>query len=59
MRNNWEWDKHPSWSPDSQRIVFFSNREGNRQLFVIDQNGRNPTNISSVPWDEYDPIWVK
>ena len=59
MRNNWEWDKHPSWSPDSQRIVFFSNREGNRQLFIIDQNGRNPTNISNVPWDEYDPIWVK
>lgn len=59
MRNDWEWDKHPSWSPDSQRIVFFSNREGNRQLFIIDKDGRNPTNISRVPWDEYDPIWVK
>jgi len=59
MRNDWEWDKHPSWSPDSQQIVFFSNREGNRQLFIIDKDGRNPTNISRVPWDEYDPIWVK
>ncbi len=59
MRNNWEWDKHPSWSPDSQRIVFFSNRDGDRQLFVMDTNGRNVTNISRVPWAEYDPIWVK
>lgn len=59
MRNDWEWDKHPSWSPDSKRIVFFSNREGYRQLFVIDEDGRYPTNISRVPWDEYDPIWVK
>lgn len=59
MRNDWEWDKHPSWSPDSQRIVFFSNRDGDRQLFVMDTNGRNVTNISRVPWAEYDPIWVK
>jgi len=59
MRNDWQWDKHPSWSPDSQRIVFFSNRDGERQLFVMDSNGRNATNISRVPWAEYDPIWVK
>ena len=59
MRNDWEWDKHPSWSPDSQRIVFFSNRDGDRQLFVMDTNGRNVTNISRVPWAEYEPIWVK
>ena len=59
MRNDWQWDKHPSWSPDSQRIVFFSNRDGDRQLFVMDSDGRTVTNISRVPWAEYDPIWVK
>ncbi|MFO7635433.1 MAG: tetratricopeptide repeat protein [Caldilinea sp.] len=59
VRNDWEWDKHPSWSPDSRRIVFFSNREGERQIFVMDEHGRNPINISRVPWPEYDPIWVK
>lgn len=59
VRNDWEWDKHPSWSPDSKYIVFFSNREGFTQIFVMDEHGRNPTNISRVPWPEYDPIWVK
>lgn len=59
MRNDWEWDKHPTWSPDSKRIAFFSNREGVLAIYVMDEHGRYPTNISRVPWPEYDPIWVK
>jgi len=59
MRNEWEWDKHPTYSPDSQRIAFFSNREGYTQIFVMDANGRYPKNISRQPWPEYDPIWIK
>ncbi len=59
MRNEWEWDKHPTFSPDSQRMAFFSNREGYTQIFVMDANGRYPKNISRQPWPEYDPIWVK
>ena len=59
MRNDWEWDKHASFSPDSQRIAFFSNRFGERQILIMDVNGQNIVNISNVPWAEYDPIWVK
>jgi TolB protein len=59
MRNEWEWDKHASFSPDSQRITFFSNRFGERQILIMDINGQNIVNISNVPWAEYDPIWVK
>lgn len=57
--NVWEWDKHPSWSPDSLRIVFWSNRTGIKQLWVMNADGGNPINISNTKWDEYDPIWVK
>ena len=57
--NKWEWDKHPTWSPDSRKIVFWSNREGTKQIFSIDANGQNLKKIHAVPWDEYDPIWVK
>lgn len=59
MRNDWEWDKHASWSPDSQRIAFFSNRFGVTQIFLMDASGQNVTNISNVPYPDYDPIWVK
>ena len=33
-KNTWEWDHHPSWSPDGSQIVFSSNRAGNRQIWV-------------------------
>lgn len=59
MRNDWEWDKSPSWSPDSTRLVFWSNRNGLKQLYLMDTNGKVLQNLSSVGWDEYDPIWVK
>jgi TolB protein len=55
----WPWDKHPSWSPDSRKIAFWTNREGTKQIYVMDAEGRTQQNVSQVEWDEYDPIWVK
>ncbi len=61
--NTWEWDKHPSWSADSKHIVFWSNRSGLMQIYIMrsdqDNDKLEVTNISNTQWDEYDPIWVK
>lgn len=67
--NPWEWDKHPSWSPDSKQTVFWSNRDTKRKLiWVMDADGGNPKCLSDncrMPnpkeelWEEYDPIWIK
>lgn len=58
--NDWEWDKHPSWSPDGTRIVFWSNREtGRRQLWIMNADGGNQRRLLDSPYNDWDPIWVK
>jgi len=57
--NDWEWDKHPSYSPDGNRIVFWSNREGRRQLYVMDADGGQVEPLAPSQWNDWDPVWVK
>ncbi len=66
--NNWEWDKHPTWSPDGHRIAFYSNRansisEATCQIWIMDivnDQGVNLRNISQRPDKvDTDPVWFK
>ncbi len=58
--NQFEWDKHPSWSPDGSQLVFFSNREtGRRQLWVMNADGSGQRNLSSNEYEDWDPIWIR
>jgi hypothetical protein len=58
--NTWEWDKHPSWSPDGKQIVFWSNRaSGRRQLWIMNADGSNQRLLLASPYNDWDPIWVK
>jgi tetratricopeptide (TPR) repeat protein len=59
-RNTWEWDKHPSWSPDGKQIVFWSNRKtGRKQIWLMNADGSDQHNISNNKWNDWDPIWIK
>ena len=58
--NDWEWDKHPSWSPDSSQIVFWSNRvTGRKQIWFMNADGSDQRNLSGNPYNDWDPVWIK
>lgn len=59
-QNGWEWDKHPTWSPDGTQIVFWSNRDsGRRQLWIMNADGSNVRPLISSPYNDWNPVWVK
>jgi Tol biopolymer transport system component len=58
-KNQWEWDRHPSWSPDGTEIVFWSNRTNRRQLYIVSADGTNLRRISDGLADDWDPVWIK
>lgn len=59
-KNEWEWDLSPSFSPDGSEIVFASNRgSGKRQLWVMDGGGGNVRQLTDIPLEAWDPVWVK
>jgi Tol biopolymer transport system component len=51
-------DSDPAWSPDSRRIAFVSNRDGNREIYVMDADGSGQTNISRNPAHDEAPSWI-
>lgn len=53
------WFKHPSWSPDSQKIVYWSSVSGRKQIWVMNRDGTDQQNISNNDVNEFDPVWVK
>jgi Tol biopolymer transport system component len=58
--NSWEWDKHPTWSPDGTQILFWSNRDtGRRQLWIMDADGKNQRLFLPSSANDWDPVWVK
>ena len=52
-----ERDGSPSWSPDGSRIVFYSERDGNAEIYVMDADGGNPVRLTDHPADEGYPAF--
>jgi Tol biopolymer transport system component len=49
--------RNPSWSPDGTRIAFESNRTGNFEIWVIDVNGDNLTQLTFEPEADVQAAW--
>ena len=57
VTDNIDADCHPSWSPDSHKIVFTSDRDGNQEIYVADILADTQTKLTDEPtYDDY-PEW--
>ncbi len=46
-----------AWSPDGSRIAFYSGRDGNFEIYVMNADGTNPTRVTNDPAQDRHPAW--
>lgn len=52
------YDGITGWSPDGSHLVIETQRDGNREVYVIGADGSNPTNVSDDPGDDRAGSWA-
>jgi TolB protein len=50
-------DEYPRWSPDGKEIAFYSDRDGSRQIYIMDESGKNVRKLTGVFPVNEDPAW--
>jgi TolB protein len=55
--DGWELQGHADWSPDGRHLVMAGGRAINPQLYVTDDEGRNPRQITDRGGANMDPSW--
>lgn len=51
-------DQHPRLSPDGDRVVFQSNRGLDFDIYIMDADGGNLRNLTSLPGDDRFATWA-
>ena len=57
LTNNNAMDCEPAWSPDGSRMAFWSNRDGGKEIYVMDANGSNVKRLTNNLADDVNPTW--
>jgi TolB protein len=46
------------WAPDGSKIVFFSDRNGSYDIYIMNADGSAPVRLTESPGDDIEPVWV-
>ncbi len=57
LTNNTDMDGFPSWSPVALSIVFYSDREGNQEVYTMYDDGSMVTNLTNNAASDAYPSW--
>ena len=51
-------DEYPAYSPDGTRIAFYTSRDGDYEVYAMNSDGSDQTNLTNAPAsDDYEPAW--
>jgi eukaryotic-like serine/threonine-protein kinase len=50
-------ERAPAWSPDSQWILFTSERDGNPEVYIMTASGLLQTNLTNSPSKDMEAAW--
>lgn len=50
---------HPRWSFDDRYILFDTARDGNREVYRMDNDGANQINLTNTPYDDFGGEWLR
>jgi TolB protein len=57
LTQNTAWDSFPSWSPESLKVAFTSDRDGSYELYLYDLTTRTETRLTDNPASDAFPAW--
>lgn len=50
-------DGSPSWSPNREKIIFVSDRDGNLEIYSMNADGSDQTRVTNDPARDIEPAW--
>jgi TolB protein len=50
-------NRGPAWSPDGKKIAFTSNRDGNYEIYTMNPDGTEQTNVSNHKGNDNYACW--
>lgn len=57
LTNNTTDDLHPYWISNGNKITFYSGRDGNHEIYIMNFDGTNPVRLTTNSVSDHSPSW--